>query len=185
MPKVNVKWSGKQFEVDANTDLEPLVFKSQLFELTGVVPERQKVVIKVSLCNADSELAVQGKTLPDDSWNGVSVSEGAMMMMLGSVGEVPKHVVETSSEGGKAEQNGEKKVILPTGLNNLGNTCYMNATLQSFLVRSSSCCTMFSFRPFPSWWRACSAGATRARRRRATTRPSRPTPPPSAACSAT
>lgn len=47
MPLVNVRWSGQQFPVDVNTELEPLVFKSQLFELTGVVPERQKVVVKV------------------------------------------------------------------------------------------------------------------------------------------
>lgn len=47
MPKICVKWGGKKFDVDANTDLEPLVLKSQLFELTNVLPERQKVMIKV------------------------------------------------------------------------------------------------------------------------------------------
>lgn len=47
MPKLCVKWGTKKLEVDANTELEPLVFKSQLFEITGVLPERQRVLIKV------------------------------------------------------------------------------------------------------------------------------------------
>jgi hypothetical protein len=48
MPNVSVKWQGQKFDVDVNTELEPLVFKSQLFELTNVLPERQKIVFKVS-----------------------------------------------------------------------------------------------------------------------------------------
>lgn len=47
MPAVSIKWQGKKFDLDVDTALEPLVFKSQLFELTGVVPERQKIVFKV------------------------------------------------------------------------------------------------------------------------------------------
>lgn len=49
MPKVNVKWGGNRYEVDADTESEPLVFKAQLFELTGVVPDRQKIVFKVNI----------------------------------------------------------------------------------------------------------------------------------------
>lgn len=41
--------------VEANTDDEPVLFKAQIFALTGVQPERQKVVCK-------------GVTLRDDSW---------------------------------------------------------------------------------------------------------------------
>ena len=49
MPKVNVKWRGNRYEVDVDTSSEPLIFKAQLFELTGVVPDRQKIVFKVNI----------------------------------------------------------------------------------------------------------------------------------------
>jgi ubiquitin carboxyl-terminal hydrolase 14 len=47
MPKVFVKWGKEKFELEADPAEMPLLFKSQLFGLTGVPPERQKVMIKV------------------------------------------------------------------------------------------------------------------------------------------
>ena len=47
MPKVTVKWGGEKLDVEADLEQEPLVFKSQLFGLTGVPPDRQKVMFKV------------------------------------------------------------------------------------------------------------------------------------------
>uniref|UniRef100_A0A8C2WF86 Ubiquitin carboxyl-terminal hydrolase n=1 Tax=Cyclopterus lumpus TaxID=8103 RepID=A0A8C2WF86_CYCLU len=70
---VNVKWGKEKFDaIELNTEEPPMVFKAQLFALTGVQPDRQKVMVK-------------GGTL---------------------------------------------KMELPCGLTNLGNTCYMNATVQ-------------------------------------------------------
>lgn len=47
MPNVNVKWGKGKYEVLLDFNEPPLVFKSQLFALTGVPPDRQKVVVKV------------------------------------------------------------------------------------------------------------------------------------------
>lgn len=49
MPNVTVKWGREKLNLDADLNEIPLVFKSQLFALTGVAPERQKVMIKVRL----------------------------------------------------------------------------------------------------------------------------------------
>lgn len=44
---VNVKWGKEKFsDVECNTDEPPMVFKAQLFALSGVQPERQKVMVK-------------------------------------------------------------------------------------------------------------------------------------------
>lgn len=44
---MKVKWCKETFEnVEVNTDEIPMLFKAQLFALTGVQPERQKVLVK-------------------------------------------------------------------------------------------------------------------------------------------
>lgn len=54
---VKVKWGRENFpNIQVNTDEDPLVFKAQLFALTGVQPHRQKVMCK-------------GVALKDDEWN--------------------------------------------------------------------------------------------------------------------
>lgn len=47
---VSIKWGKEKFEnVELNTDDPPEVFKAQLFALSGVNPERQKVMLKGSV----------------------------------------------------------------------------------------------------------------------------------------
>ena len=47
---VNVKWGKEKFsDVECNTDDPPMVFKAQLFALSGVQPDRQKVMLKGSV----------------------------------------------------------------------------------------------------------------------------------------
>ncbi|XP_008559288.1 ubiquitin carboxyl-terminal hydrolase 14 [Microplitis demolitor] len=118
--KVKVKWGKELFpNIEVNTDEEPILFKAQLFALTGVQPERQKVMLK-------------GMTLKDDSWGNIKLRDGVTVLLMGSKEEdVP---VEPAEKPLFVEDMNEAEIAsaldLPGGLMNLGNTCYLNATVQ-------------------------------------------------------
>nr|CAD7586043.1 unnamed protein product [Timema genevievae] len=118
--KVKVKWGKESYpDVEVNTDEDPLLFKAQLFALTGVQPERQKVMLK-------------GTTLKDADWDNMKIKDGITILMMGSKEEdVP---LEPTEKPRFVEDMNESELAtaldLPAGLTNLGNTCYMNATVQ-------------------------------------------------------
>ena len=73
--KLNIKWGKEQFkDIEVNLDEPPIVFKAQLFALSGVQPERQKIMVK-------------GQTIGDVDWSNVSANlkDGVTLMMMGSV----------------------------------------------------------------------------------------------------
>lgn len=115
---VKVKWGREVYpNIEVNTDEEPMLFKAQLYALTGVQPDRQKVMCK-------------GITIKDDSWN-VQLKNGATVLLLGSKEEVPQEPVEKPKFIEDMNESELATAIdLPAGLANLGNTCYMNATVQ-------------------------------------------------------
>jgi ubiquitin carboxyl-terminal hydrolase 14 len=81
--KVKVKWGKESYpDIEVNTEEPPLLFKAQLFALTGVQPERQKVMIK-------------GVTLKDADWDNFKLKDGVTILLMGSKEEdVPKEPVE-------------------------------------------------------------------------------------------
>lgn len=118
--KVKVKWGKETYnDVEANTDEDPLVFKAQLFALTGVQPERQKVMIK-------------GVTLKDADWGSIKLANGLTVLLMGTREE--DVLAEPTVRPVFVEDMNEAEIAsamdLPAGLSNLGNTCYMNATVQ-------------------------------------------------------
>lgn len=118
--KVKVKWGKESYpDIEVNTDESPILFKAQLFALTGVQPERQKVMLK-------------GVTLKDDDWENFKLREGATILLMGSKEEdVPKEPVErTVFVEDMNESELATALELPPGLHNINNTCYMNATVQ-------------------------------------------------------
>jgi len=122
--KVKVKWGKETYdEVDLNTEEEPMVFKAQLFALTGVQPHRQKVMLK-------------GAALKDETWDNFKpkVKNGATLLLMGSRDEdhlkAPDPAQKTKFIEDMDESELQTAMKMPAGLTNLGNTCYMNATVQ-------------------------------------------------------
>lgn len=106
------------FNLDLNTDEEPRLFKAQLFAITSVAIERQKVLFR-------------GKQIQDDSWGNLAIKDGVTLLMMGSQDDIPKAPVTKTIFVEDLNENKLTELLnLPAGLENLGNTCYINATVQ-------------------------------------------------------
>ncbi|ODQ67124.1 cysteine proteinase [Nadsonia fulvescens var. elongata DSM 6958] len=117
---VVVKHSGKKYDVELNIAEPGLVFKMQLYSLTGVAPERQKILAKGGQLKDDTDMST------------LNLKPGHVFMLIGSAGALPAApATQTNFIEDMSDRQIAETAMIPAGLANLGNTCYLNSTVQA------------------------------------------------------
>lgn len=116
---IKVKHNGKLHEITLDTAQPATAFKQAIYEKTGVPADRMKVMVKGGMLRDDHDLTKVG------------AKPGQTFMVIGTAGELPK---APSGPVTFLEDMTDSELALATksrvGLTNLGNTCYLNSTLQ-------------------------------------------------------
>ncbi|ETB62496.1 hypothetical protein YYC_01060 [Plasmodium yoelii 17X] len=122
--KVTVKWKTNIYnDLELNINEPVALFKEQLWKLTAVPPEKQKLMYK-------------GLIKDDTNLQTLNIKNNDKIMLVGSsesLAEKPDKItfLEDLSKEDKEKLNQNKNIIFEDqGIVNLGNTCYFNAVLQ-------------------------------------------------------
>jgi len=125
MVKIVLKWNREKFEdVELDTTGSVEDFKATCMSLTGVPIEKQKLMAK----------GVWKLTLKDtDDFSAMKIKEKQLITLVGTAEVLvePKEKVKFI-EDMTSEEQAQSGAVIPSGFQNLANTCYMNSTLQCF-----------------------------------------------------
>ncbi|TID13297.1 hypothetical protein CANINC_004983 [Pichia inconspicua] len=116
---IKIKHAGKVYPLDVDLSETGATLKMQVSSLTNVPPERQKILVK-------------GGPLKDDAYlSGVGFKPNQVVMVLGTpLEEVLKTEDVKFVEDNSGALVNTNTLGMPSGLINLGNTCYLNSSVQ-------------------------------------------------------
>ncbi|KAH9062633.1 hypothetical protein EDB83DRAFT_845612 [Lactarius deliciosus] len=117
---VHIKHAGNKHDLQLDPEKPPVAFKEAVYQCTGVPVDRMKIMVK-------------GGVLKDDSdWTKIGPKEDQTFMVIGAAGELPQPPAEPIKFLEDMDDTELADAIgMPVGLTNLGNTCYMSATIQA------------------------------------------------------
>ncbi|WWC87185.1 uncharacterized protein L201_002071 [Kwoniella dendrophila CBS 6074] len=117
--RVNIKHSGKTHSIEVDPSKPATTFKDAIYQATGVPTDRMKVMIK-GVLKDDADLSNLGLK-PDQN-----------ITVVGTAGPLPSAPTQQITF---LEDMDQDQIALaegnPAGLVNLGQTCYLNSTLQA------------------------------------------------------
>lgn len=129
---VSVMWGTKKFEVNLHSDKPISAFMEDLQKLTGVPVARQKLMMR------------RKQLKPEDLWDANEVKAGTRFMLIGTA-ELPPEPLTAEAEEDEPEiieeggLSSKEYSLVAVGLTNFGNTCYLNACLQTFRLIPELC----------------------------------------------
>ena len=109
---ITIKWAGqKPFEVELDTEEPGATLKMQVYSITGVEADRQKILVKGGALKDDQDMSKLG------------LKPKQTLMLMGSASELPRAPIEKVLF---MEDMDESQLAhmskSPPGLQNLGNT---------------------------------------------------------------
>lgn len=128
---VKIQWGKQKLEYELDTRDDMATFRAKLYSITFVPEEKQKIIFGGKTLKDDTVLADLKKLKPGAIFMLMGTAEGKGLNLV-QAGPKKKFVEDMTEQEKQEYYKDVLGEILPIGINNLGNTCYLNSTLQVF-----------------------------------------------------